>query len=129
MQLGGETGHGLVHHGIAGHGLGALGQDGGGGLDGQFSGGRLDLGRGLALGLGDLGLGDLAAALDLLFQARVGIGLQLARLRLGAGDQFGRLGLRRLAAGPERIWLFLGMALTESMGIFALVVALLLRYT
>jgi F-type H+-transporting ATPase subunit c len=33
------------------------------------------------------------------------------------------------AAGPERIWLFLGMALTESMGIFALVVALLLRYT
>ena len=32
------------------------------------------------------------------------------------------------AAGPERIWLFLGMALTESMGIFALVVALLLRY-
>jgi F-type H+-transporting ATPase subunit c len=33
------------------------------------------------------------------------------------------------AAGPERIWLFLGMALTESMGIFALVVALLLKYT
>ncbi len=33
------------------------------------------------------------------------------------------------AAGQERIWLFLGMALTESMGIFALVVALLLRYT
>ena len=33
------------------------------------------------------------------------------------------------AAGSERIWLFLGMALTESMGIFALVVALLLRYT
>jgi F-type H+-transporting ATPase subunit c len=32
------------------------------------------------------------------------------------------------AAGQERIWLFLGMALTESMGIFALVVALLLRY-
>jgi len=33
------------------------------------------------------------------------------------------------AAGGERIWLFLGMALTESMGIFALMVALLLRYT
>ena len=33
------------------------------------------------------------------------------------------------AAASERIWLFLGMALTESMGIFALVVALLLRYT
>ncbi len=33
------------------------------------------------------------------------------------------------AAANERIWLFLGMALTESMGIFALVVALLLRYT
>jgi len=32
------------------------------------------------------------------------------------------------AAGQERIWLFLGMALTESMGIFPLVVALLLRY-
>ncbi|MDQ0465941.1 F-type H+-transporting ATPase subunit c [Caulobacter ginsengisoli] len=32
------------------------------------------------------------------------------------------------AAGGERVWLFLGMALTESMGIFALVVALLLRY-
>ena len=33
------------------------------------------------------------------------------------------------ASGAERIWLFLGMALTESMGIFALVVALLLKYT
>jgi F-type H+-transporting ATPase subunit c len=33
------------------------------------------------------------------------------------------------AAGQERVWLFLGMALTESMGIFALVVALLLFYT
>jgi len=33
------------------------------------------------------------------------------------------------ATANERIWLFLGMALTESMGIFALVVALLLRYT
>ena len=32
------------------------------------------------------------------------------------------------AAGQERVWLFLGMALTESMGIFALVVALLLRF-
>ena len=32
------------------------------------------------------------------------------------------------AAGAERVWLFLGMALTESMGIFALVVALLLRF-
>ena len=33
------------------------------------------------------------------------------------------------AAGGERVWLFLGMALTESMGIFALVVSLLLLYT
>ena len=32
------------------------------------------------------------------------------------------------AAGQVRVWLFLGMALTESMGIFALVVALLLRF-
>ena len=32
------------------------------------------------------------------------------------------------AAGQERIWLFVGMGLTESMGIFALVVALLLRF-
>ena len=32
------------------------------------------------------------------------------------------------AAGQERIWLCVGMGLTESMGIFALVVALLLRF-
>ena len=32
------------------------------------------------------------------------------------------------AAGQERIWLFVGMGLTESMGIFALVMALLLRF-
>ncbi len=66
----------------------------------------------------------------------IGAGLAMTGL-IGAGAGLGILFGNYLqgairnpsAAGPERIWLFLGMALTESMGIFALVVALLLKYT
>ena len=65
----------------------------------------------------------------------IGAGLAMTGL-IGAGAGLGILFGNYLqaairnpsAAGQERIWLFLGMALTESMGIFALVVALLLRY-
>ena len=64
----------------------------------------------------------------------IGAGLAtMGMIGAGAGLLFGnylQAAIRNpSAAGAERIWLFLGMALTESMGIFALVVALLLKYT
>ena len=65
----------------------------------------------------------------------IGAGLAMTGL-IGAGAGLGILFGNYLqaairnpsAAGQERIWLFVGMGLTESMGIFALVVALLLRF-
>ncbi len=74
--------------------------------------------------------------MDLVAAQHIGAGLAAMGM-IGAGAGLGILFGNYLqgairnptAAGPERIWLFLGMALTESMGIFALVVALLLKYT
>ena len=54
--------------------------------------------------------------------AGIGLGLLFGNYLSGA--------MRNPSAAPsQQPMLFLGLALTESMGIFALVVALLLRYT
>ena len=74
--------------------------------------------------------------MDINVAKHIGAGLAMTGL-IGAGIGLGILFGNYLqaamrnpsAAASERIWLFLGMALTESMGIFALVVALLLKYT
>ncbi len=66
----------------------------------------------------------------------IGAGLAMTGL-IGAGAGLGILFGNYLqaairnpsAAGGERVWLFLGLALTEAMGIFALVIAFLILFT
>ena len=72
------------------------------------------------------------------FHAAKQIGAGLATLgMIGAGIGLGILvgnylsgAMRNPSAAPgERIYLFLGLALTEALGIFAFVIALLILYT
>jgi F-type H+-transporting ATPase subunit c len=66
----------------------------------------------------------------------IGAGLAMTGL-IGAGAGLGILFGNYLqaairnpsAAGGERVWLVLGLALTEAMGIFALVIAFLILFT
>lgn len=66
----------------------------------------------------------------------IGAGLAMTGL-IGAGAGLGILFGNYLqaairnpsAAGGERVWLFLGLALTEAMGIFGLLIAFLILFT
>ena len=73
--------------------------------------------------------------MDIHVAKQIGAGLAMTGL-IGAGIGLGVLFGNYLqaamrnpsAAAGERIWLFLGMALTETMGLFAFVVSLILIY-
>ncbi|HEV2364320.1 MAG TPA: F0F1 ATP synthase subunit C [Caulobacteraceae bacterium] len=74
--------------------------------------------------------------MDLASAKHLGAGLAMTGL-IGAGAGLGILfggylqaAIRNpAAAAGERVWLFLGMALAESMGIFGLVMGFLILYT
>ena len=74
--------------------------------------------------------------MDLASARHIGAGLAMTGL-IGAGAGLGILFGTYLqaamrnpsAAATERVWLFIGMALAESMGIFGLVMGFLILYT
>jgi len=74
--------------------------------------------------------------MDLVTARHIGAGLAMTGL-IGAGIGLGVLFGNYLqaamrnpsAAAGERIWLFLGMALTETMGLFAFVMGIIIFYT
>ncbi len=74
--------------------------------------------------------------MDLVSARHIGAGLAMTGL-IGAGAGLGILFGNYLqaamrnpsAAASERVWLFIGMALAESMGIFGLVMGFLILYT
>ena len=74
--------------------------------------------------------------MDLVTARHIGAGLAMTGL-IGAGVGLGVLFGNYLqaamrnpsAAASERIWLFLGMALTETMGLFAFVMGIIIFYT
>jgi len=74
--------------------------------------------------------------MDLASARHIGAGLAMTGL-IGAGAGLGILFGNYLqaamrnpsAAATERVWLFIGMALAESMGIFGLVMGFLILYT
>jgi F-type H+-transporting ATPase subunit c len=74
--------------------------------------------------------------MDIAAARYIGAGLAMTGL-IGAGIGLGILFGNYLqaamrnpaAAASERVWLFLGMALTESMGIFAVVVGYVLAFS
>jgi F-type H+-transporting ATPase subunit c len=74
--------------------------------------------------------------MDLASARHIGAGLAMTGL-IGAGAGLGILFGNYLqaamrnpsAAASERVWLFIGMALAESMGIFGLVMGFLILYT
>ena len=77
-----------------------------GGGDGGFGGGAAHVGRGLRLGLGDLGLGHLGAAGDEFLDLGLGLDGEPLGLGLGAGDD-----LLRLALGLVALALIVGQQL------------------
>src|SRR5690606_28695561 len=81
----------------AGAGLDLVGEQLAGGLDGDVDGAAAHLGHRVALGLGDLLLGQRRAARDIVLALLLGFGDQRARLALGGGDDVARLLLGFLA--------------------------------